>query len=129
MCGKKPCRKCAAKMSGIKKRRKMAIRKNNLTGQLTNVALAAVGYIVADQVNKLPFVSNNPQIGNFVKFGAGTYLVMVSRNPMLVSAAQGMALNGAIGAFRQYGIISGIGQLGPGSNWNPGVAGNQLVIR
>lgn len=141
MCGVKPCRKCAAKKRGIgavKKRKKMARRQSakNLTGQLTSVALAAGGYILADQVNKLPFVSSNPQIGNFVKLGLGTYLAMTSRNPMFVSAAQGMALNGAIGVGKQYGVVSGVGQIGisrygANSSTIPGVAGGNgsIIVR
>lgn len=118
-------------MAGTKKRtmaRRMS--KNSLTGQLTNIAVATVGYIVADQVNKLPFIKDNPQIANFAKLGIGVYLAMTSRNAMLISAAQGAALNGAVGAGKQYGIVSGIGALGlgPGSNWNPGVAGGQSII-
>lgn len=139
MCGRKPCRACAqkARVSGTRKRKKMARRrkKGDIAGQLTNVALAGAGYLVADQVNKLPFVSSNPQIGNFVKLGIGTYLAMTQRNPMLVSAAQGMALNGALGAARQYGIVSGIGQIalpggmryGGNSTAIPGVAGSIKV--
>lgn len=121
-------------MAGTAKKRTMAKRmsKNNLTGQLTNVAVAAVGYIVADQINKLPFIKDNPAMANFAKLGIGVYLAMTSRNALLISAAQGAALNGAVGAGKQYGIVSGIGALGlgPGSNWNPGIAGgNSIIVR
>ena len=138
MCGVKPCRACNAKkarMSGVKKRN-MARSTKGLGNQLTNVGLAAIGFIAADQLNKVGFIQSNPAIGNFVKLGLGAYLAMSSRNAMLVSAAQGMALNGAIGVGKQYGVVSGIGQIGLGryganSSTIPGVAGGggSIIVR
>jgi len=137
MCGRKPCRACAAakkgRISGTKKRKTMAKRANsrNLTGQLTNVALAGVGYVVSDQLNKIPFLATNPNLVNAAKLGIGTYLAMSSRNPMMVSIGQGAALNGAIGFGRQFGVVQGIGQIslpyGGNSKAIPGVAGNVIV--
>lgn len=105
---------------------------NGLTGQLTNVAIAAVGYVVSDQLNKIPFLATNPNLVNAAKVGVGTYLAMSSRNPMLVSMGQGAALNGAIGFGRQFGVVSGVGQIllpyGANSKAIPGVAG-QVVVR
>lgn len=137
MCGRnKKCLECS-RISGVKKRKSIMAnrRKGGLTGQLVNVAIAGAGFILADQINKLPFISSNPQMGNFVKLGIGTYLAMTGKSPMIVSAAQGMALNGAIGAARQYGIVSGIGQIALPWNGNygqnsaaiPGVAGKVLI--
>ena len=134
----KPCLKCKkASIAGTKKRtmaKRRVVRrsKSDLTGQLTNVALAAAGYILADQVNKIPFVAQNPNIGNWVKLGAGLYLAMSQPNSMIVSAAQGMALNGAIGAGKQWGVVSGVAGLldvGQGSNWTPGVAGPSIIVK
>lgn len=137
MCGRKPCRACAAKkarISGTKKRKTMARKRTNsrnLTGQLTNVALAGVGYVVSDQLNKIPFLATNPNLVNAAKLGIGTYLAMSSRNPMMVSIGQGAALNGAIGFGRQFGVVQGIGQIslpyGGNSKAIPGVAGNVIV--
>lgn len=142
MCGVKPCRKCDAKkarMNGVKRKR-MAKRtyrsKKDIGSQLMNIGVAAVGYIVADQVNKLPFVNSNPVIGNAIKLGVGAYLASTGKSPMIVSAAGGMALNGALGFGRQYGIVSGVGLITSGSlsagqlsNWNPGVAGSSIIVR
>lgn len=134
MCGRKPCRKCAAKkrprIAGTKKKRTMARRKkSNITEQLVNVAIGAGGYIVADQVSKLPFVSSNPQLSGIVKLAGGLYLGQMSKNPMLASVGQGMALNGALTLGRQYGVVSGIGRLPFAGNSTaiPGVAGKSGV--
>lgn len=141
MCGVKHCRKCDAKkarMNGVKRKRmakRRSYSKKNIGSQLVNVGIAAVGFIVADQVNKLPFASSNPMIGNAIKVGVGAYLAATGKSPMLVSAGSGMALNGALGFGRQYGIVSGVGLITSGSlnagqlsNWNPGVAGSSSII-
>ena len=110
---------------------KRRLSNRGLAGQLTNVALAGIGYIASDQLNKIPFLASNPHIINAAKLGLGTYLAMSSRNPMLVSIGQGAALNGAIGFGRQFGVVQGIGQIslpyGQNSKAIPGVAGSILV--
>lgn len=139
MCGLKPCRKCAAKkarMSGVKikkmaKKRSYG-RRNNLVTAATNAAIAAGGYIAANQIGKLAFIQANPKMANIVKIGGGLALAVMTRNPILASVGGGMALNGIVGAVQQSGIAGLYGAI-PGelSNWTPGVAGNggQILLR
>lgn len=133
------CKSCAkgAKIRGRKKRKSMA--RSTTTG-ITNIATVAAGYIVAQQVGKVPFLAANPALQSGAKIAIGILLPSLvggrgATKKMIQGVGLGMAVNGASGLVTSFvPQLAGMGGVNylpnPGSTSVHAVAGaDGIVIR
>ena len=118
MCGKRPCRKCAAKM-GARKKRSMARRTKAINVRnLTSVAMDGLGVglgIAAGKAvtNNIPQLSANPILGMVVQLG-GAVVLSGMGGQLVKNIGVGMAAGA---------VTTGITALAPGLAAQIGISG------
>lgn len=120
MCGCLNNRK-SSKISGI-------MKKSAVLGNLNSVAMGTLGFILAKQLDRIPFIQNNPLVGAAAKVGIGMFAAG-GRNKTFQPVGMGFALAGATQAVGNVINTAGVsGFLPSGSLDVASVAGPGMML-
>lgn len=124
------CTACQSKMNGLRKRggkksktmtkrrrrsRVSGLNSKEIGGVATSLLLPGIaGAIAGTYLNKLPFLSSNPQYVNYAAVGIGLVLATSMKNPMVKAAGVGMAIGGGKAVAQDLLDGQGVGLLPPG---------------